>query len=54
MKLSSPPIMSVEQCREKEAECRHMSTIGSLTHVRRLEFVKQADDWALVAMSQKV
>jgi hypothetical protein len=46
--------MNSEQCRAKEAECRHMSTIGSLTSGRRLELLKQADDWAVLAAAQEL
>jgi len=44
--------MSAAQCREKEAECRNMSTLKSLTKARRLELQKMADDWARLAKAQ--
>src|SRR5215207_2709974 len=50
---SHPPVLTTEHCRAKEAECRHMSTIGSLAPGRRLELLKQADDWAVLAAAQE-
>jgi len=46
-------VMSAAQCREKEAECRNMSTLKSLTQARRLELQKMADDWARLAKAQE-
>ena len=38
----------------KVAECLHISTLGSLTHVRRLELKKMAEDWARLAKAQEI
>jgi hypothetical protein len=53
--MSTQPskVMSAAECREKEAECRNMSTLKSLTQARRLEMQKMADDWARLAKAQK-
>jgi len=51
--IAQPPkMMSAADCREKEAECRNMSTLKSLTKARRLELEKTADDWARLAKAQ--
>jgi hypothetical protein len=41
-----------QQFRAKEAECRRMSTLASLTPERRLEFEKMADYWARLAEAE--
>jgi hypothetical protein len=52
--IAQPPkMMSAADCREKEAECRNMSTLKSLTKARRLELEKTADDWARLAKAQE-
>ena len=46
----SPPMLNAKQCLEREAECRHMCTLASLTHVRRAELELMADSWARLAV----
>ncbi len=41
-----------QQLLEKEAECRRMSTLLSLTAGRRLEFKRMADYWARLAEAE--
>ena len=52
----STPISSLlstkQQLLEKEAECRRMSTLASLTHGRQMEFGRLADHWAQLAKAE--
>ena len=49
MTAQPPPLLEAKQCLEKEAECRHMSTLKNLTPMRRLELNKMADRWRQLA-----
>jgi hypothetical protein len=53
MAARPPPFLTAEQCLEKEAECRHMGTLASLTPRRRVELIKMADEWARLAKIAK-
>jgi hypothetical protein len=47
---ASPPLVNAkQQLLEREAECRHMSTLPTLSPERRREFEKMADRWAQLA-----
>jgi hypothetical protein len=49
MAAPPPPFLTAGQCLEKEAECRHMDTLASLTPTRRIELIKIAEEWARLA-----
>jgi hypothetical protein len=50
MDAQTPSIASAKrQLLERQAECRHMSTLRSLPAERRREFEKMADRWARLA-----
>lgn len=50
MSAQPPPMLNTKQCLEREAECRYMCTLASLTHVRRAELELMADSWARLAV----
>jgi hypothetical protein len=50
MDAQTPSFVSAKrQLLEREAECRHMSTLPSLKPERRREFEKMAEYWAQLA-----
>ena len=53
MSSQTPPVASTkQQLLEREAECRHMSTLRSLAPERRAELERLANVWATLAKAQ--